>query len=367
MQATKTSESEKVIRRLYQITNNYNKGFDAQIAELLKMGLERFNLDIAILSRISDDRYTVRNCVAPPGVALSVGDSFEFVHTYCHVTCYMNEPLAVEHVKHNELYKGHPAYEAFKLESYVGIPIYCEGELYGTLNFSSAKPYHRRFNQIDLDVLQLMASWLEVELIRRAQEEQLKVLNEKLEVLALYDSLTQLPNRRALFDSVPKSIESMSYEGGVGSVAMVDIDFFKAVNDDYGHQFGDEVLKQTADKVLNALRENDYVARFGGEEFLLWLPNADEVTTKALCERVMTSVSEIKVDGEPLTVSVGVCHFNVDEEEITNGSKVFDVLISLADKALYQSKDNGRNRATYTTHKVIDILDNSNHLEKIRE
>jgi len=175
---TPSTNSELLIRRIYQITNAYEQGFDYQIQELLKLGLERFNLDIAILSNIESDKYTVKHCVTPEGVDLNPGDEFDFGVTYCNITCTANEPIAIEHMGKNDKYADHPAYEAFQLESYIGVPIRVRGRLYGTLNFTSPNPYPRNFLDIDLDALKLMASWVEVELFRQEQELRLKRANQ---------------------------------------------------------------------------------------------------------------------------------------------------------------------------------------------
>jgi GAF domain-containing protein len=150
------NNSEKVIRRLYEITNSYDLGFEAQIEQLLKMGLERFNLDIGILSKINDKKYEVKYCVVPDEVELSSGVEFDFDTTYCHITCQANGPIALEHIGENDQYASHPAYESFGLESYIGMPIKLNGKLYGTLNFSSPAPYPRKFKDFVLYAFQLM-------------------------------------------------------------------------------------------------------------------------------------------------------------------------------------------------------------------
>ncbi|TQV72081.1 GAF domain-containing protein [Aliikangiella marina] len=172
--------SQQVIRRLNQINQARAQGFDYQLIELLKLGLQRFNLDIGILSRIEDKLYTVVNCVTPEGVEMKPGDTFDFDITYCEITCGADKPVALEHVGNDDKYGTHPAYSSFGLESYIGIPIRVEGELYGTLNFSSAMPYPRKFSDFDIDALVLMASWLEGELLRQRLEKKLDQLTKEL-------------------------------------------------------------------------------------------------------------------------------------------------------------------------------------------
>lgn len=259
------SESERVIRRLYEITSRYDMGFEHQIQSLLKMGLERFQLDIGILSRVENGVYTVVQCVCPTEVPLRPGDSFSLGGTYCSVTCHTDGPVAIEYVKESDALGQHPAYREFQLESYIGIPIRCQGELYGTLNFSSAAPYPRQFQDIDIDSLQLMASWIEVELIRRQQEAELKALNDKLLQQARTDSLTKLPNRRCLFKHLQQDIQLVNRGGCQSSIVLIDIDHFKKINDRFGHQGGDLALIAIATCLAEQLRPHDFVARYGGE------------------------------------------------------------------------------------------------------
>ncbi|MBT8135301.1 MAG: sensor domain-containing diguanylate cyclase [Gammaproteobacteria bacterium] len=343
------SSSEQVIRSLYQITNDYNKGFNHQVNALLCMGLEAFKLDIGILSRIKRNSYKVKHCVTPDGIEMQPGDRFDFDSTYCSITCAARGPVALEHVGQHDTFGSHPAYKSFGLESYIGVPIHRNDKLYGTLNFSSSEPYPRRFRDLDIEALQLMASWIEVELIRRQQEKQLNSLNKKLKIQAYYDSLTNIPNRRGMFRTLQKELNKLIRSKGKGTLAIIDIDNFKQVNDTYGHQKGDEVLVLTAEKITDSMRDYDFVARYGGEEFLLWLPDADEKECTAVCQRIMQKIAGITLAEKPLTISIGACHFRCDNESHGVISQLLDSLIARADKALYQAKNNGRNQlVSYT-------------------
>ena len=337
------NNSEKVIRRLYEITNSYDLGFKTQIEQLLQMGLERFNLDIGILSKIEGNRYLVRHCVVPKDVQLCSGTELDFSKTYCHITCQADAPTALEHVGKHDQYASHPAYLAIPLESYVGMPIKLNGKLYGTLNFSSPRPYPRKFQDVDIDALQLMTSWVEVELIRRIQERKLKELNIALERKAYEDSLTLIPNRRSAFKHISADLNRISREKSSAVLAIIDIDFFKNVNDTYGHQKGDEVLTKIAQSLANDKRDYDFLARFGGEEFILWLPNTNLDDASIVCERIKDNVQALKVTDKPVTVSFGATCYNTGDLAHIATDDVIDHLILEADQALYQAKEAGRN------------------------
>ena len=342
--------SETVIRRLYQITNDYQKGFDIQITQLIMLGLERFNLDIVILSRVEKDVYTVLYCITPEEVDLNPGDVFDYRSTYCQITCSSFGPVAIEHMGKDDKYAKHPAYEAFGLESYIGVPIFIDEEIFGTLNFSSARAYPRSFEDIDIDALKLMASWIEVELIRRKQEERLKELNSQLEYQAFHDVLTGVANRRCMFKTIDSDIERILLAEGKGSIAVLDIDHFKKVNDKYGHQVGDDVIRKTAQTLKSRLGEMDFIARLGGEEFVIWLPERSVQEREEIFKRLHQSVSEVVLDKDSITVSIGVCHFDFDAKNSFDMKKtVLEHLIDLADTALYEAKKQGRDRVITVT------------------
>jgi len=341
------SSSEKVIRRLYEITNSYDLGFDAQIKSLLEMGLARFNLDIGILAKIVDNQYIVKQCVSPDNIDITSGMELNFASTYCQITCEHDGPTAVENIAENDKFASHPAYAAFPLESYIGLPLKLHGKLYGTLNFSSPRPYHREFNDIDIDTLQLMASWVEVEIIRRHQEQRLQELNHTLERKAYEDSLTGVPNRRSMFKHISADMNRISRENAKVALALLDIDLFKNINDSYGHQKGDEVLIAIAQALDEEKRDYDFLARFGGEEFLLWLPNTDHEFAGIVCQRIKDRVESLLLCDIPVTISIGVsCYKMGDLKHLQNRARI-DELISEADQALYAAKDAGRNRIRY--------------------
>ncbi|GLS91031.1 hypothetical protein GCM10007916_20990 [Psychromonas marina] len=347
--AVTASSSEKVIRGLYQITNNHDQGFEAQIEQILKMGLERFNLDIGILSKIEDNQYIVKYCVVPDDVELTSGVEFDFNSTYCHITCQANEPTAIEHIGEDDRYANHPAYQAFGLESYIGMPIKLNGEIYGTLNFSSATPYKRQFQESDIDAIQLVTAWVEVEIIRRRQEKRLKELNQILERKAYEDSLTCIPNRRAMFKHVSPDVSRIIREQGKASLAIIDIDLFKNINDTYGHQIGDDVLKKVASALNESKRDYDFISRFGGEEFLLWLPNTNAQAAETVCTRIKNNIEKLSLCATTVTISIGISSYSDgDLQHLKNKQSklnrlILDELISEADQALYHAKDAGRN------------------------
>lgn len=168
---------------------------------------------------------------------------------------------------------------------------------------------------------------------------QLQTVNVRLSYMALTDELTQLFNRREIEQRIHNAFVNAKLKGSTVALIMVDIDFFKKVNDTYGHATGDMVLREVARIIHNQVNEdNDEAAgRWGGEEFIVLLPGYDSEGAKKIAERLRREVEEHEFTGVgQRTVSVGVTSAKIGENEE-------DVFIR-ADNALYKAKESGRNR-----------------------
>jgi len=160
---------------------------------------------------------------------------------------------------------------------------------------------------------------------------------KQFEKLAYFDELTGIANRRKLVNLLQKEISKSKRYNSELSIIIFDIDHFKAVNDTYGHNVGDQVLKAIATSVVNTIRTSDTLGRWGGEEFLCILPNTTANVAFELAERLRTGIADSLIDGGPdITASFGIAQLM----QIDN----FDSLVLRADQALYSAKDQGRNR-----------------------
>ncbi|MFT6984939.1 MAG: two-component system NtrC family sensor kinase [Psychromonas sp.] len=173
---------------------------------------------------------------------------------------------------------------------------------------------------------------------------ELAATNLKWERLASIDPLTSISNRRDGLLRANAEISRATRTDAPLSLLMLDIDHFKKVNDCYGHQIGDEVLKALAKKVVGLLRPMDVMARIGGEEFTVLLPGTDIKSAEAIAERIRGVVQNMVVDGGPkvevkITISIGVVQFGMECNTI-------DCLFAKADKHLYIAKTRGRNRVS---------------------
>ncbi len=183
---------------------------------------------------------------------------------------------------------------------------------------------------------------------RKKAEKEKKQLIEKLEYLSKTDSLTGLLNRRALIDRLEYEIDRTKRYGAELSLILCDMDYFKEINDTHGHAIGDKVLQIVSETISGSLRATDVAGRYGGDEFMVILPETALTGAENLAERIRSSVESVdfQIADEKwvrTSLSLGVTCFNTATEDI-------NTLIKRADVALYASKRDGRNKV-----RVIDI------------
>ncbi|KPA15819.1 histidine kinase [Candidatus Magnetomorum sp. HK-1] len=173
-------------------------------------------------------------------------------------------------------------------------------------------------------------------------DDKLKEYAKLMEKLANIDPLTNIYNRRFFMENAEKELaRSLRYDRSF-SLLMMDIDYFKKINDTYGHAGGDKVLKSVTNLCSEALRDSDIIGRIGGEEFAIVLPETNEEKAFEVAERIRTSLSELIItyEGEEIqvTMSIGI-------SSLSNHSKKLDDILKNADDALYQAKGSGRNKS----------------------
>lgn len=178
--------------------------------------------------------------------------------------------------------------------------------------------------------------------------------NKELTYLATRDPLTNCFNRRALYEHLSGKFDGARTSDTEFSCIMADIDFFKKVNDTYGHAVGDEVIKMTANSLREVVRDMDMVARFGGEEFCVILPGAPIEQAMMIAERCREKIAAQITDGVQVTGSFGVT-------SIRMGATSSGQLIQQADEALYYSKQHGRNQVTRWAPGMESLIANTQH------
>lgn len=193
------------------------------------------------------------------------------------------------------------------------------------------------------DFKEFMARIQAAERIVKNQKE-LVHLNEKLEKIAETDELTNLHNRRYFMIQAQNELERAKRYSHTTAILIIDLDKFKEINDKYGHFAGDEALKKSASIILGSTRVSDVVCRFGGDEFIAFLPETNPKSAFRVAEKIRKNIEradfKIADDPVPLRVSIGISvkvpHMNINLKN----------LVDKADKALYKSKNDGGNKTT---------------------
>jgi two-component system cell cycle response regulator len=192
------------------------------------------------------------------------------------------------------------------------------------------------------DELELKARLMVGQRILDLQQD-LIAAREAMRYSANHDSLTGIVNRREITETLKRELARSKRDGSTVAVALVDVDRFKAINDELGHPFGDEALKEVAERLRSGLRVYDSVGRYGGEEFLLVLPGCDLVAALLRTEqmRAFISTTPVRASGKERSVTVSI---GVATSRGGAGDLEVERLLNQADVALYEAKKKGRNR-----------------------
>lgn len=194
------------------------------------------------------------------------------------------------------------------------------------------------FWQVAFEVIIAATIMIFYSIIKR-ENQMLAEYSEKLYILSIKDSLTELYNRRFFFEVFDKEIEKAKRSGQVLSIAIGDCDDFKTINDEFGHEEGDKALQFIAQTIQESVRSMDIVARLGGEEFIILFPNTSKKEACHVLERVKETVekkSRITLR-KPITISFGLASFPDDGKNV-------DEVVRRADRALYEAKRAGKNK-----------------------
>jgi diguanylate cyclase (GGDEF)-like protein len=204
------------------------------------------------------------------------------------------------------------------------------------IDITKRKELERQLYQLNND--------LEIKVRERTTE--LTRANETLAEINRHDALTGLSNRLAATELLRSEYARMARTKSAYAVLMLDVDFFKKVNDTYGHAIGDEVLRLVASTIKSNIRVNDFVARFGGEEFLVLLPSTGLEQALHVAEKIRAAIAAARhATAGQITVSIGVAVASLDQKDQEDAVKV-------ADDRLYEAKNSGRNRVCAEKHEA---------------
>jgi diguanylate cyclase (GGDEF)-like protein len=229
------------------------------------------------------------------------------------------------------------------VESGIIVPLIVGARVVGTLAVWGRN--ENAFTDEDERVLEMMASQVATAVVAADHA-------ESSERRALHDPLTGLPNRRQLAEDIANQYEKLS-QGGKAAVAMIDVDKFKTVNDEFGHRVGDVSLQKIAAVLRNAMRDGDMIYRYGGEEFVAIFSGASGQDAYVAADRLRIAIETTPMTGDqlepvsPITISIGLALMP------DHGTGVNE-LIEKADKAMYRAKEAGRNRVEIWQEEAIE-------------
>ncbi len=238
-------------------------------------------------------------------------------------------------------------------ESIIYIPLEIKNEITGVLTVQSFTKH--AYTDFHLNILKALGSYLAIALENSIMYEELKQLNtllvqdkkdleeanRQIAYMANHDNLTGLPNRRLLYGLIEEIIAHSSRNKKEFALFYIDLDNFKPINDNYGHEVGDEVLKIVSDRLINLFRSSDTVARIGGDEFVIVIRDVEgKKAIEQVAEKTIHSLqAPIQVRGEQcsITMSLGIALY-------PDSGTTFRKLLKTADKAMYMAKESGKNQ-----------------------
>lgn len=229
------------------------------------------------------------------------------------------------------------------VESAAFLPLFSKNKLVGSFHLGS--PEAGRFSDDKaVDFMAHMGLIAAMCLQNMAAQEQIRLLS-------MLDNLTKVKNRRSFDQDIQAEVSRAQRNRQPLSCLFVDADFFKNINDTYGHQAGDETLRCMAKWAQSQLRDTDHIARYGGEEFAILLPNCDEALAFEIAERVRQFVASQVIHFESnqikITLSIGVSTFHAESYQSLAREKAIKALLGQADAGVYDAKSAGRNQVCF--------------------
>ncbi|EMB47252.1 MULTISPECIES: diguanylate cyclase DgcA [Treponema] len=231
--------------------------------------------------------------------------------------------------------------DLFSLSPSFFVPLKAKNRMIGFLLLGEKMESSHQFTDYEKNIIENIASLAAI-----------AINNSQLLEMTTTDIMTHLKLKHYFFTLLMEHLYTINSSGEKKetlSILMIDIDFFKNINDTYGHAAGDIVLEEVAKIIKSCTRNADTAARYGGEEFVVMLNNTSASAAMAVAERIKKSVEEksIMYDGKKInvTISIGVSSYNFDLESAKS-------IVERADKALYESKQNGRNRVTLSKNNL---------------
>lgn len=319
------------LQALWQLATSRSRSDEEKANLMLHLARDVLGVDAAFIGEASGGGFIIRYLV--DGLGFFKTDEACPLEMLCQAAIRGEQSTFLYHLQDEKRFSSLPGVRSSGLQVYAGIPIWVGEELFGTLVFLRRQPLaNEEFSTDDKTFMELLANWFGLMLLRSKQ-------NEALQTQALTDSLTGLPNRRAAELRFAEEIARAQRDGVKFAIAICDLDRFKLINDHFGHDVGDEVLQQSTHIMRQALREGDWMARWGGEEFLIFLHQSDGEDARSAVERIRETLKETMIrtrEGDVnVTASFGIGVYQAEDGDIYH-------VLSEADGCLYDAKKRGR-------------------------
>jgi diguanylate cyclase (GGDEF)-like protein len=330
---TSAVEARQIAETLREAGLTLSSNLDfKQVSDLILDLLKRVvPYDIGAFLTAEDGKMKLAAIKGPPGTRALVGESYDISGpSRCCDAVRMKRPLIGDVVRPEEILL--PLHPDTPIRSHICVPVVFRDRTIGLIALYNSG--ERAFTEEDARVAELFASQVAIALDNSRRVEQ-------MEKQAVTDQLTGLYNRRAFADMAGKEVGRARRYRRPLALILFDIDHFKNVNDSHGHLIGDHVLHVLTKLVTRTTRATDIVCRYGGEEFIVLMPEAGRDEAMAMAERLREEISRMTVVTAggtlSLTISLGVA------ELVQGGDDDLDSLINRADRAMYQAKAAGRN------------------------
>jgi len=266
--------------------------------------------------------------------------NLQYIDHPCSLEILYDNNLNIHLSQSTELIKKLFKFSRGKVYSVAMLPLVRENQLIGSIHLGSHNK--QRFAPgLDTYFLQHLGSIIGICVENAFNQEQFKLLS-------LVDLLTKTKNRRYFIQSLTKEVARASRSKTPISCLFLDLDHFKRVNDKHGHLTGDRALQSVANCIMPLLRTSDVLARFGGEEFTIMLPDTNEAQALEIAERIRIKISEISIKDDraqsfTVSVSIGASTWQPDQNKPLTFEQAQNYLISKADQGVYLAKERGRN------------------------
>ena len=317
---------------------------EERFERLTRLARRAMNVPVAAITFLNEEKQWFKSVAGWAVTELPNEQSF------CPITIAAGEMTVFEDTQQEDALSQHPlVVTGPQFRFYAGLPIIDENEnLCGTFCVFDQKP--RKLTPADKATLEDLAALTQREIIGQHMRSVHHSLTSKLGIArreSMMDPLTRLWNRRGASVVLKGALDAAREQGSCVAIAILDLDNFKHINDNFGHQTGDEVLRKTALRLIQSIRTNDSVCRVGGDEFLLLMKDCDSDTALRTTERIRETIVSTPIPTRQgdvsVSTSVGYAVLQPDDE----GTSI-EELIERADQALLRSKSSGRD-------KVIEI------------